>query len=494
MRRLLLAITALAVLLLAVLLLRAAAMPSYQIPVGAPPPSRVDGAGAVERLRAGLRIPTISHQDGADRDDAAFDALRMHLEQSYPGVHATLVREHVGAHSLLYRWAGHDPAAPSVVLLAHLDVVPVDPVTESEWTHPPFAAEVADGYLWGRGALDDKASLFAVLESVEGLVAEGFVPDADVYLAFGHDEELGGDEGAGAIADRLAARGARVGLVLDEGGSILDGAIVGLDRDVAVIGVAEKGYLSVELVAAGDGGHSSAPMPPTNIGRLASAVARLEAEPLPSRLDESVRAFFERGVGPESPFAFRIVWANLWLFDPLVRAALATVPGASAMIRTTTAPTIFRAGLKDNVLPARARAVVNFRVLPGDTTDGVIEHVRRVVDDPEVAVRALPKRREPTRASRIDGPGWEAVARTVREVFPGTVVAPYLMVAGTDSRHFRDLCDCVYQFVPFRVEVADMKRAHGTDERIPVAAVPDAVRFYRRLIGNVAGAPAERSP
>jgi len=216
-------------------------------------------------------------------------------------------------------------------------------------------------------------------------------------------------------------------------------------------------------------------------------VLKLEQHPFPTRLDGASRAFFEQGIGPETPFAHRLLYANLWLFDPLLRAVLDRVPGANALIRTTTAPTIFQAGQKDNVLPARARAVVNFRVLPGESTDEVIARVRELVDDPGVEITPLPKRREPAVGSALDGAGWRTLSRSIREVFPGTVVAPYLMVAGTDSRYFRTLCDCVYQFIPFRLQPDDMKRAHGTDERIPVAGIGDAVRFYRRLVENAAG-------
>jgi len=482
-----LAITLVAIAVASIVVGRAATMHSHQPVVEPIARVEVDEAGALERLRAGLRIRTISNQDGADRDAAAFERLRALLASAYPLTHAELRLERVAGHTLLYRWPGSDPGAPALVLLAHQDVVPVDPGCVSDWTHPPVEAVVADGYVWARGALDDKGSLFAVLEAVESLLADGFAPRADVFLAFGHDEELGGPEGATAAAARLAQLGVRPGLVLDEGGSIMSGAILGLDRPIAVVGVVEKGYLSVSLEVDGEGGHSSTPVVPTHIGRLATAVARIEASPLDSRLDPTVRAFFERGVGPESPFALRLVFANLWLFDPVVRAALDGVPGANAMIRTTTAPTIFHAGLKDNVLPSHARAVVNFRVLPGDTTEGVLEHVRTVVDDPAVRVEALPKRREPSPASRLDGAGWETLARSIREVFPGTVVAPYLMVAGTDSRHFRGLCDCVYQFTPYVLDLDDMARAHGLDERMPVEAIGDSVRFYRRVIERASG-------
>lgn len=475
--------------LLLVFAVRAATMPSTQVVVESIAPAPVDEAGALARLQGGLRIQTVSHEGGADRDDAAFTAFREHLRVSYPLVHEQLHVEHIADHGLLYRWVGSESDRAALVLLAHQDVVPIDPGSEADWTHPPFEAVVADGYLWGRGSLDDKGSLFAILEAIESLLADGYTPRRDVYVALGHDEELGGSEGAVAIAARLADAGASIGLVVDEGGSVIGDLFPGVDGSIAAVGVAEKGYLSLALEVAGAGGHSSIPPSTTQIGRLAAAVLKLERNPFPSRLDGASRAFFEQGIGPETPFLHRMLYANLWFFDPLLRAVLDRVPGANALIRTTTAPTVFHAGMKDNVLPARARAVVNFRLLPGDSSDAVIERVRAVVDDPDISIEALPKRKEPVAGSSLDGEGWQVLSRSIREVFPDSIVAPYLLVAGSDSRHFRELCDCVYQFIPFRLRPEDMKRAHGTDERIAVDGLADAVRFYRRLVANSSSAP-----
>ncbi|MBW2697493.1 MAG: M20 family peptidase [Deltaproteobacteria bacterium] len=474
--------------LLALLAVRAATMESTQVEVEPLAPIRIDESGVIERFRAGLQIRTVSHQDDKGRDEPAFFAFHTHLAESYPRVHAALERERVSELTLLYRWRGREPALPAVVLLAHQDVVPVDAASVESWTHPPFESVVADGFVWGRGALDDKLSLFAVLEAVEGLLADGYQPRRDVYLAFGHDEELGGEHGAVQLARILAERRVDVGLVLDEGGAMLDGLLPGLADPVAIVGVAEKGYLSLTLSVAGKGGHSSSPPPESLIGILSSAIRRLERDPFPSRLDGAARAFFERGIGPESPFLYRLAYANLWLTSPLVQAVMLRTSGTGTMLRTTTAPTIFHAGLKDNVLPARAEAVVNFRLLPGDSSEGVIERVRDVVDDPRVEIRAHSKRREPSEISRMDSAAFRTLARSIREIFPGTLVAPFLVIAGTDSRYFHALCDCVYRFLPLRIQMSDMMRVHGTDERVPVDSVPDAVRFYRRLIENASAA------
>jgi len=265
---------------------------------------------------------------------------------------------------------------------------------------------------------------------------------------------------------------------------VAQGIVPGIDAPVAAVGVAEKGYVSVELTAEMPGGHSSTPPRETAIGVIAAAVGRLEGRPPDSRLDGVSRQMLEEGVGPEARFPHRLVMANLWLFGPLVERLLAGIPAASATIRTTTAVTIFEAGVKDNVIPSRARAVVNFRILPGDSIASVVAHVNRTVDDERVRVEALPKQREPSPPSVTEGEAWDLLARSIREVQPDAVVTPYLMLAGTDSRHFRGLTDAVYRFMPVRLALDDIQRIHGTNERISIEGYADGVRIYRRLLEN----------
>ncbi|MBI2834160.1 MAG: M20/M25/M40 family metallo-hydrolase, partial [Acidobacteria bacterium] len=370
-------------------------------------------------------------------------------------------------------------------LAAHLDVVPVEPGTDARWTHPPFSGDIADGHVWGRGALDDKASLTAILQALEDLVAEGFRPARTIYLAFGHDEELGGTSGATAMASRLGRRGVRADFLVDEGMVITEGLMPGVSRPVALIGLAEKGFLSLELTTTVQGGHSSMPPGVTAVGLLARAIERLEANQMPARFSDPGRLTFEY-VGPEMPFAARLVLANLWLFRPLLLAQLAGMPTTNASIRTTTAPTMFQAGVKDNVLPASGRAVVNFRILPGDSMAGVIDHVKRTIGDDRIDVHPLANvgSSEPSNVSPVDGRGFGILERTIRELFPETIVAPTLVLGGTDSRHYASITPNIYRFAPIKVKGEDLARAHGTNERISVANYADAVRFYRRLIRN----------
>jgi carboxypeptidase PM20D1 len=484
MKKLALALLAALVLLLAVTLVRTA---RFGVEEAAVPRAAAftAPAGAAGRLAEAIRIPTISHEDSARFDAAAFAAFHALLRARFPRVHARLRREVVGGYSLLYTWPGTDPSLPPLLLMGHMDVVPVEAGTEARWTRPPFAGEVQGGFVWGRGAMDDKASVLGTLEAGEMLLAEGFSPRRTVLLAYGHDEEVGG-HGAGRIAALLRGRGVKPWMVVDEGGVIGVGLMPGVARPTALIGIAEKGFVSVEMTARAEGGHSSMPPRHGSIGRLSAAIQRLEASPMPARLDGAALQLFDR-VGPQMPFAQRAVFANLWLTRPLVIRTLSGAPSSDAIVRTTTAPTIFQAGTKENVLPSRARAVVNFRILPGDSVAGVVAHVRRVVDDTAVHVRAMDGfSSEPSPVSRTDGEAYRVLEHSIRQAAPDAVVAPYLVVGGTDARHYHALSDAVYRFLPVRMTGEDLDRMHGTDERIAVRDYEAGIRFYRQLLLNAA--------
>jgi carboxypeptidase PM20D1 len=484
MKKLALALLAVVLLLLAVMLVRTA---RFGVAQGDAPAAAAytAPAGAAERLAEAIRIPTISNQDSAQFDTAAFAAFHALLQQRFPRAHARLRRETVGRYSLLYTWPGTDPSLPPVLLMGHMDVVPVEPGTEARWAQPPFSGAMAGGYVWGRGALDDKVSVMGTLEAVEMLLAEGFTPRRTVLLAYGHDEETGG-RGAEQIAALLRERGVRPLLVLDEGGIVGQGLMPGVERPTALVGIAEKGFVSVELSAQAAGGHSSMPPRHGSIGRLSAAIQRLEGSPMPARLDGPTLQMFGR-IGPELPFAQRMVFANLWLTRPLVIRTLEGAPSTNAVIRTTTAPTIFQAGTRENVLPSRARAVVNFRILPGDDVAGVVAHVRRTVGDTAVHVRAMEGfSSEPSPVSRTDDEPFRLLERSIRQFAPDAVVAPYLVVGGTDARHFHAISEHVYRFMPVRVTQDDLDRIHGTDERIPVRDYAAAIGFYRQLLLNTA--------
>lgn len=458
--------------------------------VSAPPPGAVEPVetpaldeAALRRLGAAITYRTVSSGDPGVGDPAPFAEFHRFLQDAFPRVHAELNRRTIGGLSLLYEWPGTDAAARPVLFLAHQDVVPAaDP---EAWTHPPFSGAIEAGYVWGRGAMDDKSSLMGWLEAIEQLLATGFRPARTVYLAFGHDEETGGEEGAGAIARHLASRGVRLEFVLDEGGFVGQGLLPGILAPVALVGIAEKGYLTVQLTATEEGGHSSRPPEQTAIGIVSRAVARLEGNQFPGRIGGATEAMFDR-LAPHLPFGQRLAVANRWLLEPVLVAALERQANTAPLVRTTTAATVFEAGEKDNVLARHARAVVNLRILPGETVDATLERIERVINDPRVQQRATTAV-EPSPTSSTTSPAWELLGRSIREVLgDGIVVAPYLLFAGTDSKHFTPIADDVYRFFALTVTPEDVARFHGIDERIAVRDYRNVVALYQRILKNLA--------
>lgn len=444
----------------------------------APPQAwRPDAAASAARLAEAIRIPTISTAAGVT-DVAAFEAFHRWLAANYPKVHAELERDQVGS-SLLFVWPGAEPAAPALLLASHFDVVPAD---AADWTHPPFAGVVTDGYVWGRGALDDKYGVVGIMEAVEALLGEGFRPASTIVLAFGHDEEVGGASGAARMADRLAARGIRVGMAVDEGLVVTEGMLPGVSRPVALVGLGEKGYLSVRLRTTAEGGHASMPPGETAVGVLAAAVARLESRPFEASLDGPARELFA-AVGPAMDWPLKMVMTNLWLFGPIVERQLLAKPATAALIRTTTAGTMLRAGTKENVLAREAEAVFNFRIRPGESRASVLEGIRERIDDPRVVAEPLAgMAMDPSPVSPAEGPHWEALRAAIGAVFPDSVVAPSLVVGATDGRWYADVAEAVYRFGPVRLTGPDLARLHGVDERISIEGFATAVAFYRELI------------
>lgn len=461
---------------------------SLQIEAALADPLPLDADAAVARFAESLRHRTISHQIPWEFRGSAFKEFHDFLEAGYPAVHAALEREVVANYSLLYTWPGSEPDLEPILLLAHLDVVPVDRGSEEDWTHPPFDGVIADGFVWGRGAIDNKASVIGILEAVEALLASGFTPRRTVYIAFGHDEEVGGELGAGTIAALLEARGVRAWFCLDEGLAAVQGMIPGIAGPVALIGVAEKGYASFALTVTGEGGHSSQPPPRTSAGVLAAALARLEERQRPARFTEPVDGLF-RHAGPEMRFPMNVLMANLWLFRPLLKRELLKGDATAASLRTTTAVTIVEAGTKENVLPIQALAVVNFRLLHGDTVEDIEEHIRRTVNDDrvEIALSEMSDVTPPSPVSPASGPAYEAIARSIRETIPGSITAPGLVLGGTDSKHYHGVAEQVYRFQPFILEPHDMARVHGTNERLGIENWLQGIQCYARILRNTAG-------
>ena len=449
----------------------------------------IDANVVAEHLAGAVRPWTIYGFQSADLGAAEFEKLHRHLESSFPHVHRVLKREKINGHGLLYTWEGKDAKAKPILLLAHQDVVPIAPGTEGLWQEAPFAGIRKDGFVWGRGAWDNKSNLVTQLHAAEMLLASGFQPTRTVYFALTQDEEVSRKD-AQTITELLMARGVRLDFVLDEGLMVSEGLIPGVAKPVAMIGVAEKGYLTVELTAAAIPGHSS--MPPATgtsaIAQISTALNRLETQQFPAALSGVGLQLLDT-LAPEMQGMARLAMSNLWLFEPLVRSQLERAGGSSAaMLRTTTALTIVRAGNKENVLPGVAEATVNFRLMPGDTEASVLTHVKRVIANDAIEVKVLPNGSDPSPVLSTDTPAYQLVNRTIREIFPETLVAPGLMIAATDSRRFVPVSDQILKFSPVRAKKEDMTRFHGTNERISEANLVEMVRFYHRFLSQAAAA------
>jgi len=439
------------------------------------------GIEAAERLAGAIRIPTVSYEIDAPVDTGAFRAFREYLEVTYPSVHRLITPLVFNEFSLLYRWEGSNPALKPVVLMAHFDVVPAG--DEELWSREPFGGQIDSEFIWGRGTLDDKGALIQIMEAVEKLISEKFEPARTFYLSFGHDEEISGLLGAKAIAAYLAEQGVEAEFVADEGMAVTVGMVPMMSKPVALIGTSEKGYLSVKLSATLDGGHSSTPEPESALTIIAEAVSAINSRQLKARISGPVDDFIKY-VGPEMPFYARAIFANKWIFKPLLINIYTGSSSGNALVRTTTAPTIISAGMKDNVIPNRAEATVNFRVLAGETSEDILDHVRKVVNDERVEIEVLPGLSEPAPVSSSESYGFNSIMKTLRQVYPEAVVAPTMMLASSDSKHFTEVSPDIYRFAPIIVTSEDMARIHGIDERVKIEDFLRGITYYYYLIRN----------
>lgn len=442
----------------------------------------MDSEAAVERLRALIRVPTVSRTERERQDADAFARFPALLAELYPRVHATLELERVGDVGLLYRWSGAE-RGDAVILMAHWDVVPAD---ESGWTHEPFDADVStdsDGSrrIWGRGTIDDKGALGGILEAVEELLAAGFAPRHDVYLSFGGDEEVQG-AAAEAAVDLLLERGVAVDLVLDEGGAVVQGQFPGVSEPTAVIGIAEKGVSTIELRASEPGGHAAHPPRArlTATARLARAIQRVSQQP-PAHLPPTAYPMFA-ALGRRARGIVGVAYRNPRLFRPVLLGALSRgTDEANALIRTTRVVTRLRGAAADNVLPEVATATVNMRIAPGSTLDGEVARIRRDIADDRIAVTVVAGG-DPPPVAPTTGRAWERLVAALSISHPEAVPVPYAMLGATDGRHFTRLTPSVYRFTPFELSKAELAGLHAIDESIRVESYLRGIAFYRALL------------
>jgi carboxypeptidase PM20D1 len=439
---------------------------------------QVDEQQVAEHLAASIRCKTVPLDETGTPDPQAFQQLQKMLEETYPLVHQKLRREVVNGYSLVYVWQGSRADLDPVMLMAHQDVVSADP---TEWTHPPFEGKIVDGFIWGRGTLDIKNQLIGIMEAAETLLKQGFRPERTILFGLGHDEETGGVNGCKLIGQKLKEKGIHLAGIVDEGGGIMAGLAAGVRGQIALVGVSEKGYLTVEFTVHSQPGHSSTPPPQTAIGILSRALTRLESHPMPTHL-RRLRPLYG-GIGIAAPLYIQVAFANIWLFGPLLKRWLVPKPEMNASMRTTTALTIINGGVEDNTIPAEAKAIVNFRLLPGDTIADVLWHAKKVIKDERVKIKPVEgKFNEALPTSSTTCTEYKSLQNVIRQVFDNPPVAPFVMLGGTDCQHFVPVCDNIYRFTSLVMDESFMGLEHGIDERIPIEGMARMVKFYAQLM------------
>ena len=436
---------------------------------------------AITHLSEAIQIKTISTENPEDLNLSEFEKFNKYLESTYPLADSLLQKKHINNFSHLYTWKGSDELLKPIILMGHLDVVPV--LNKSEWKEDPFEGIIKDGVIWGRGTMDDKVNIIGILEATEELLKKGFLPQRTIYFAFGHDEEIGGDFGAAAIAKYLETQNITAEFVLDEGSVITQGLIPGIEKDVALIGIGEKGSLSIELSAKIEGGHSSMPSKETAIDVISNAISKLKSNPFPARLSKPLNGFIQY-LGPEMKFPNNLVFANAGIFEGIITDIYEKTSSGNAMVRTTTSPTIFNAGVKDNVIPQSASATLNFRILPGETVETVKQRIVTIINDDRILVKEGGFNSDPSFVSSAETASFDVLHKSIKEIYGDILVAPTLVIAATDSKHYKNISENIYRFIPIHVHKENIKSIHGINERISTEDFKDVIRFYRQIIMN----------
>ena len=468
-----------------VMLTRSVTLERDPVPGGSPYPLVFDEVGAPQRLAGALAIRTLSagHNPGTDEDTWA--AFHSYLAQAFPRTHEILEKETVSGRSLLLRWPGTEPELGPILLTAHMDVVPVQNRDEEAWRHPPFAGIVDAGYIWGRGAVDNKGAMFGILEAVEASLESGFSPRRTILLGFGHDGESGGLSGARQITALLESRGIHPDWVLGEGLYLVTGMVPGIQDPLGVVAVAEKGRMEVRLTARSGGGATSMPPRSTALGTLSAAVARLEETAFPAEVRGPAREFLET-LGPYMDPGTRLLVANLWLLGRPVARALTESSILNTSLRTTIAPAVFEVDFDGTELPSEASALLHLSIAPWDSPQSVLDQMRSVLADLEIEVAEVDEgggTSNPTVVHSSESRGFQIIRGAIHRAFPDVAaVVPGLAGRGTDIRHYSSVSESVYGFSPFWIDDETLREIHGDGERVRVSVYLDVVRFYGELI------------
>ncbi|XP_051736243.1 N-fatty-acyl-amino acid synthase/hydrolase PM20D1.1 [Ctenopharyngodon idella] len=449
----------------------------------------------LQNFKVAIQIPTVSFSE-SDQNISALQEFDLLLRRVFPKVFSSSLVKHevVGKYSHLFTIPGTEPDLEPYMLLAHIDVVPADEA--DGWDAPPFSAREINGFIYGRGTIDNKQSVMGILQALEYLLEQGYTPRRSFYIGLGHDEEISGLKGAVNIVKLLKSRGVKLLYVLDEGLTIVDGVVDGLNGPAALIGVSEKGQATVKLSVSSAPGHSSMPPRESSIGILASAVRSLEKNRMPNLFGHGPeRATFEH-LAHKFGWPHRMIMSNLWLFSSLLSGILEGQPDTNAFVRTTTAVTMFNSGVKINVMPAHAEAFVDFRIHSSQTLEEVLKLIESTISDERVKVEFV-SGFDPLPVSSYDDDtfGYQIIKKTVRDIFPQVTVSPGLCVGNTDSRHYTELSLDIYRFAPSWYKPGDTARFHGVNERISIQNYEEIVLFYFQLMQNsdVRNLPAPRT-
>ena len=430
----------------------------------------------IDHMQQLIRCKTVSNRDKSLEDEAEFQRLYALLPTLFPHVYEACECFTPSDRSLIYAWKGKSSEKPGV-LMAHYDVVPV---VQEEWSKPAFEAIIEDGVMWGRGTLDTKGTFLGALEAADNLIAEGFVPAHDLYLCFAGNEEISG-YGAPANVDWLEQHGIHPEFVLDEGGAVVEGVFPGVKQRCAVVGIAEKGPMTLRLTVETKGGHASTPPAQSAIGILSAAVARVEAHPFPFTITKPAAGMFDT-LARRSTFLYRLIFANLWCFGPVLNLICKKSGGElNALVRTTCAFTMAKGSDAFNVLPHKAWVGADLRIIPGQTPESTIAELKKKLGDDRVQVEKV-FGDEPSIISRMDDEPWQRLCGAVSAAWPDAVVSPYLMLACSDSRRYGRISDHVYRFSAMFMSKEERGMIHGKDERIPLETLTHTVKFYQNLI------------
>ena len=469
-------IAGIVILFFAVVLIRTALFRPKAQPAVSDEKVEFDRDAAVNALAQLVRCKTVSYNDPTLEDDAEFEKLITLLPGLYPRVFGICSMDRLPDRALLFRWPGKSDKNPAV-MMAHYDVVPVN---EAGWEKPPFAAVIEDGVMWGRGTLDTKVTFNGVLSAADHLIGQGFTPENDIYFAFSGGEEVNG-KGAPNIVNWFIAHGIQPAIVVDEGGAVVENVFPGVKAPCGLIGIAEKGMINAQFRTDSSGGHASAPKPHTPVGILSAVCKKVEDHPFKMHVTKPAAEMFD-ALGRRSTFLYRMIFANLWCFSWVLDVLGKTSGGEmNALLRTTVAFTQMEGSSARNVIPTEAKMVANMRLNPADSVESALQYLRKTAKDDKVEITAL-ESFEPSPISQTNCPAWDKISAAVAETWPGCIVAPYLMVQCSDSRHYRDLSQHVYRFSAMDLSAAERATIHGNNERIRLETVGKAVEFYVRLM------------